>query len=155
MKNQNKLSNLFNLDYVDVGYGVITSAVTGGLTALYNALNQNIVFDFHHIAIASAIGGLSYVLKRFASNSDGQLLIKDQYKNNITNNTMENLQDNNEIKNKDVENEKATQENFDVKKEEVSNNEELMKKRKKEPVNASIEAETLNPDAPVYPQKPM
>ena len=40
MKNQNKLSNLFNLDYVDVGYGVITSAVTGGLTALYNALNS-------------------------------------------------------------------------------------------------------------------
>lgn len=153
MKNQNKLSNLFKIDYVDIGYGVITSAVTGGLTALYNALNQNIVFDFHHIAIASIIGGLSYILKRFASNSDGQLLIKDQNINNTTNNTMENLQDNNEIKRKEVENEKVTQENSDVKKEDVSNNEELLKKKK---IDEEVDIlETVNPDAPTYPQKPM
>lgn len=71
-----KLSKLFKLNGLDVVKGLITSIVGAVLTALYDAIQSN-TFVWEKIATSGILAGLSYLIVRFNSNTNGELFKKD------------------------------------------------------------------------------
>lgn len=81
-----KLSQLFKLNALDFLKGLLLAVLSSVLTVIYDTVNTGSL-DFNSqklllVAIASASG---YILNRFISNSNGQLLKSDDIGGGIKN----------------------------------------------------------------------
>lgn len=80
-----QLSTLFSIDIKDVANGLLTAVIGGVLTFAYQLftpcldyVNSGVLCDIHinwqAVGIVAVTSGLSYLIKRYGSNEQGEFL---------------------------------------------------------------------------------
>jgi hypothetical protein len=66
-------SPFLNIDFKDLGKGLIVAVLTSALTIIYNTVEAgSLTFDWKLIATTAITTGLGYLLKNLLTNSQGE-----------------------------------------------------------------------------------
>lgn len=74
-------SEMFSVNTKDAIKGIVVAVITAVLTALVNVLQTGVIpspADLQGVGIVALTAGLSYILKNFLTNSNDELLKKEQ-----------------------------------------------------------------------------
>ena len=74
------MSNLFNLNSLDLLKGFIVAFLSAALTGIVSTLDSGVLPTLAELKSAGVVGltaGLSYLLKNLLTNSQGEILKKD------------------------------------------------------------------------------
>jgi len=75
-------SKLFTIGLKDLLHGLLVAVFASVLATIKTSLESgNFSLDFQQIASAALLGGGAYLLKKFTSNDNGQLLTRNRFLN--------------------------------------------------------------------------
>ena len=70
------MSNLFKLDFKDLGKGLITAVLASVLLFVYNGITSGAPIDWNQVLQLAVSSGLGYLMKNLLTDNEGKLLGK-------------------------------------------------------------------------------